>query len=39
MWAEHPLFTIIGGACLVAGLALIVHMIINRLFRKENKTY
>ena len=34
MWAEHPLFTIIGGACLVAGLALIVHMIINRLFRK-----
>ena len=35
MWAEHPLFTIIGGACLVAGLALIVHMIINRLFRKR----
>lgn len=35
MWAEHPLFTIIGGACLVAGLALIVHMIINRLFRKK----
>ncbi|WP_223286851.1 hypothetical protein, partial [Staphylococcus aureus] len=23
------------GACLVAGLALIVHMIINRLFRKR----
>ena len=35
MWEEHPLFTIIGGACLVAGLALIVHMIINRLFRKR----
>ncbi len=35
MWEEHPLFTIIGGTCLVAGLALIVHMIINRLFRKE----
>ncbi|WP_256082408.1 DUF1958 domain-containing protein, partial [Staphylococcus aureus] len=35
MWEEHPLLTIIGGACLVAGLELIVHMIINRLFRKR----
>lgn len=37
MWEEHPLFTIIGGTCLVTGLALIILQIINRLFRKENK--
>lgn len=36
IWSQYPIFTIIGTVCLIAGLAIIIYLIIHKIFRSKH---